>query len=648
MRHRMPRPMTATAGAAAALLACATPAVAAGGHTTARPRPVAAAAAAAGSRLVTADRRGSSLAGGDPWCVTSTTSRGHTTITAPRGQGGGAAGGTAAKYTVTVTGTTITGQPAGSHTGQVFLFNADDSARFDSPATSERLFSHGTAVFHVPAGHYWAVGDFIRPLPAQKSDDEYLDVLPQFTVRGNTTVHLSAHAATSRVQAVLPRPAVPQDTVFQLIRSSAAGPPVSLSWWEGDNGASSPEPALYVSPTSAQPTAGRLATVTAEQLGTAAYPQNSSYEYGLAYQSSGTIPPQRHVVKQAALATAHQRYYSDIGSWGLASTLPTFPVQNRTCELGSVLFWGLHFPRQQTMYLSAGPDAYWGTAYIQTGFADGTSGGQIGAPQVLLPGQQVTQDLGGYPLHPAPNVRLANVPGLPPTQVSAGRAGNTLRLAMTAFTDSTPGDLGQGTFLPVKAAASYQIEQNGTKIAGGTVPHFSGAFATAATLRPSPSVIRFRLDTSEGAKLGPLSRATRTVWTWRSAPGHDATLPAGWTCLPGGQADRSCQVQPMMTLRYHVTGLRLDGSAAPGQQVVRVQAGHLRLAHGARITRAAVSVSFNDGKTWRAARVTGRHGGYAAVFTAPAGARVTLRTSAADAAGGSVTETILNAYQTRA
>ncbi|HEY3958768.1 MAG TPA: hypothetical protein VGM53_35855 [Streptosporangiaceae bacterium] len=641
MRFRMLRPAAATAGLAATLLACVTPAAAAG-HRAAPPRGT---VTAAGPRLVAGDQGRSRQGGAGPRCVTILAATGRTRASTPPRQRAGT--GHATTYTVTVTGTTITGQPAGARSGQVFLFNADDSARFDNPVRSVLPFSHGTATFHVPAGHYWAVGDFIRQRPAHKTYDEYLDVLPQFTVRGKTTVRLTARLATSRVQAVLPRPAVPQDTLFQLIRSAAAGPPVSVSWIEAGNGPGSPEPALYVSPTAARPTAGRLATVTVEHLGTAAFPQDSRYVYGLAYQSTGTIPAQRRVVHQAALATAHQRYYSDIGSWGLATTLPTFPVENRVCPVGGALFWGLHFPRRQTMYLSAGPAVSWQTQYIQN-VAQDYSGGQVTAPRAFVPGQRVTQSLGGYPLHPAPDVRLGDIAGLPPTQVSAGRTGNTLGLAMTAFSDSAPGDLGQGTFPPLKAAASYQIDQNGTKIAGGTVPKFYGTFAEAATLSPSPSVIRFRLDTSEGAKLGPLSRATRTVWTWRSAPGRGARPPAGWTCPPGGAAGRPCAVQPMMTLRYHVTGLRLDGSAAPGQQVVRVLAGHIQLARAARVTRAAVAVSFDGGKTWRAARITGRHGSYAAVFTAPAGARVTLRTSAADAAGGSVTETITNAYRTGA
>ena len=70
------------------------------------------------------------------------------------------------------------------------------------------------------------------------------------------------------------------------------------------------------------------------------------------------------------------------------------------------------------------------------------------------------------------------------------------------------------------------------------------------------------------------------------------------------------------------------------------------LARPAPITRAALSVSFDGGETWQAARVTGTNGAYAAVFRAPAGAMVTLRARAADAAGGTVTQTIIDAYRT--
>jgi hypothetical protein len=74
--------------------------------------------------------------------------------------------------------------------------------------------------------------------------------------------------------------------------------------------------------------------------------------------------------------------------------------------------------------------------------------------------------------------------------------------------------------------------------------------------------------------------------------------------------------------------------------------GHLQLARAARITGAKVSVSFYGGKIWHPAAVTRVGSGqFTAAFTAPAGAYVMLRTSAADAAGGGITETITRAYK---
>jgi hypothetical protein len=545
-----------------------------------------------------------------------------------------------AEYTVTVTGTTIGGRPAGGRNDDVFLVNADDPAL----STSVTGFADGVAKFRVPAGNYWALGDFTKLLPKQDSWDEYLDVLPEFPVSQNTTVHVAAEAATSRIGVVVPRPVTEQYLTFQLIRSGASGPPVSLGWMLANAGPKAPVPELYINPVSVRPPAGELTTVTNEQLGSAAFPSSSRYLYDLAYQSTGTTPSHRYMVNPYALATVHMHYYAAAESAGVSGTFPAFPVSN-VCSLGGAIFGDMAFPASQTVYLTANRALTWQTQYIQNAALD-YSGGQNGPFQAYLPGEQQTQDFGAYPLHPAPDVRLSDLPAQPPVQVSAGRAGNTLRLAMTAFSDSTPGHTGQGTFPPVTAAASYQIDQNGTKIAGGAVPGFTGPFAATATLRPAPSVIQFSLNTAESAKLNPLSTASHTVWTWRSARVSGATLPPGWTCQPGQIADRACNVQPLMTLRYSVVGLGLDGAAAPGQQVVNVLVGHLQLARAAKITAARVSVSFDHGKTWRAARVTGSDGSYAAVFRAPPGTQVTLRTSASDADGGAITETITNAYQT--
>ena len=94
-----------------------------------------------------------------------------------------------------------------------------------------------------------------------------------------------------------------------------------------------------------------------------------------------------------------------------------------------------------------------------------------------------------------------------------------------------------------------------------------------------------------------------------------------------------------------VTGESLHGATDAGPQSIHLSAGHLQLVKGVQVTRAAMSVSFDAGKTWHRTTVTGHGGSYTATFTAQAGAKVSLPTSAADAAGGSIAETITNAYR---
>jgi hypothetical protein len=92
--------------------------------------------------------------------------------------------------------------------------------------------------------------------------------------------------------------------------------------------------------------------------------------------------------------------------------------------------------------------------------------------------------------------------------------------------------------------------------------------------------------------------------------------------------------------------VRLDGSAPPGRQVIRVEVGHLPLARATPVRAAAVSVSSNGGVTWhRAGLVRTGRAAFAASFTAPPGSYVTLRIRAADTAGGSITETIQRGYR---
>jgi hypothetical protein len=161
--------------------------------------------------------------------------------------------------------------------------------------------------------------------------------------------------------------------------------------------------------------------------------------------------------------------------------------------------------------------------------------------------------------------------------------------------------------------------------------------------------MRLVVDAGRSGPMFPLGTSTSTEWTWRSAHRPGGTLPAGYACelVKGGPPDRNCGVEPLLTLRYAVDGLNLDGTVRPGRQAVDVTVGHAPLTATPAIPCPTIEYSLDDGATWHAAAVADRgHGTFRAVFAATkAGGPVALRVTAADAAGSRIRETVRSAYR---
>ena len=69
-------------------------------------------------------------------------------------------------------------------------------------------------------------------------------------------------------------------------------------------------------------------------------------------------------------------------------------------------------------------------------------------------------------------------------------------------------------------------------------------------------------------------------------------------------------------------------------------------ATGGRTTRLTVDVSYDDGRSWQPAAVTGRDGAWRARVRHPRGAGfVSLRAAATDSRGNRVTEELIRAYR---
>ena len=558
-------------------------------------------------------------------------------------------------HTVTVKGTNLAGRPDTGDT--VDLFDVD-STLYESQIGSFSVFYHGIAKYSVPAGHYLAVAYFTEFSHAEIAGFR-LVTLPQFTVAANTTVVLDERTANSRVEFVTPRPSVVKDVTLGMYRVTGNGAIITLAVDAlvpgTGSGPTGPFP-IWTNVTTRPVTVGKLWTVATGYL-TSPASAPCPYEYDLAVVSpSGVIGPQRHVLAPASLATVHAGFYQDGRSTGAWTPGGVFAFQWLDPGTADALFdlpffdsFMIAVPRVETQYFSASPTLAWMNQYDPNwnfGF-----GGQSDAPRTFSPGEVTTENWGAFPLHPTPGVNLLGPDNPAPVKPSATRSGNQLSVIVTPFGDNTPGHIGSGFFgVPPgnTLTGHYELDQNGITIASGNALQGQstgfGSLLVQAGLSAKPARIRFVLTAARTGPAYPLSGASQTVWTWRSAPHPGARLPKGWICP---DATQSCSVEPMMTLLYNVAGLAVDGSAPAGPQQVQVTAGHLQLARAVTVTGATAQVSFDDGKTWRPASVTPTGGGrFNVTFTAPPSAYISLRVQASDAAGGQITETITRAYQT--
>ena len=525
----------------------------------------------------------------------------------------------------------------------IFVFNAANANIFGDPDFEGfSFFWNGSAKFSVPVGTYWAIGDFLTFGKHGKNGQERLVVLPQFTVKGATTVRVDERSATSQISAVTPRPAVASQVSIDLIRSGLRGSVNSFTFI--DSGIS-----LFVSPTTAKPTVGALSTYTTATMTNPPKTKGTPYFYNLDFQGPrGIIPPQDYVVTAADLGTVNEVFYQDVKSVGGWLDFGGFAGQLAGGLIAEALPFSL--PGQQVQYFSAGPGVAWQFLYLPNfnsfGFAFVND-----AWRTLPAGGQLTEDWNAYPLHPQPDVQLLTGPLAAelPQYASAFRVGNYLGLSEIPFSDNYFGHLGVGFYGPFSETVvdSYAVYQNGKRIAHGN-PATIGILPVKVSRKPS--AIRFVLNAGTWGARYPLSPASSTVWTWKTQVEPAARVPHSWFCgyknVHGNAVpDYRCAIQPLLTLNYQVQGLSLTGDTAPGAQTVDVSVSHVQLAAASAITGLSAAYSLNDGQSFEPATVTAAGSGQFQVgFSAPAGTDVTLRVSASDAAGGSITETIVRAY----
>ena len=552
-------------------------------------------------------------------------------------------------HTVTVRGLTAAGHP---DTGDlVFLYNATDNSIYGDPYEDPSVFYHGNAKFSVPAGQYWALAWLTTVDKKGNPTGLRTVLLPRIVIKGSATITMRGRSATSEVTFTAPKPTTVLGSVIQLAISDKHG---DFQEFGLISGPGFPE---WLSPTAQRLAAGTLsefasAWLTAPASGPSAPDTAPDMYSGIFQNTSGLIGSQHFALPAASLATVHAVYASDAATTGGVS-LSAF-TGDALAAAGTVgLIAPVAVPARVTEHLLTGPGVYWKNQYFQSESA--LEGGQADVPRSLTAGSVTTQDWNVYPLNTPldsdPTSSGGSSDGGPAASLSATRVGRMLALNVSPFTDSTAGHTGtgyaQGIFGSIGAiSGSYLIADNGAKIASGKISSMdsSGPFFDDLKLPAAPSTVSFTLGAKRTGPLFPLSTQVTDAWTWRSASTPVVAVPSDWYCADGAQ---DCAVQPLLTFGYQVARIALDGTTPAGTQEVQINVGHQALlASPPAVTTVAALYSTNGGASWRPASVTGSGGTWHASFSAPSGSYVSLRVAAADAAGGTLTETITRAFAT--
>lgn len=550
----------------------------------------------------------------------------------------------AAGYPLRVLQLDVTDRSGHPADGQAFLMNTDPSLAFmdQVPVTG------GVDRVAVPAGHYSvdfsdetfdAKGNVTSAYAVTKTDftvpatgavpDVVLDGRSAVPVRVATplpSVPESVNAGWFRTDANSPNPNDPVDPANGFDFITMGGVPFAMN----------PQPAAKVGGVSSE-----VQWIGGDAKGT--------YRYDTAFSASDVPDVSAFRVTAAQLATEHNHYYTD-------SAAPkeggVYDMPLDYADPGPLVSSALvpqTMPANVTEYLNVLPNTDWIQSDIEG------SGLTIAAdPVAPKAGSSTSIDWGRGPLAPGvgQHTILPNAAGANTCQACV--AGAELGLNLNAFDDSTasqqgmPGYSPNGT--PLQLNSTMSTYQNGQLL--GTTPNSpSFSLSDAPAAGAQYKVVYDTSTASTQVSQATSSDTTLVFGTTPTAEAGAALTPLG-TCT-GQAAGTPCLVLPVLNLNTQLA-VNEDNEAAPGAESMELNVGHVSYngtgSHAA-ITSAAVQVSFDGGKTWQAAHLTRTGtaaGDYTASWTNPAtdtGTYPSIRITAGDAVGGSISQTVNHAYE---
>jgi hypothetical protein len=529
------------------------------------------------------------------------------------------------------------GQPAPF--GSLLVVNTDDVRKFNGFP----FIVNGEARISLPTGHYSFFVDTFD-LVGDNFVDRIVNISDYQLTRAQTLT-VDMRTATTQLAVHTPRPAAADAADLDWQRTDVNGLSFSLSFGFGAGFD------VRVAPGQAA-RVGRLNFATGFHLSAPAS-EPVPYVYDLRFDSTGNAIPASlaYDVAPGDLATLNTRYHADGRREAVSARLSFLPWQSFI--FGTLL--PVTAPGARTEFVNSPPDGSWLQDYLGfllIDFSDIENPIVIFAAELVdtfrqfPPGLERTVDFARPALGPGLDfdTGLAPFPYLCP----ACRQGNSIGVFLTPVTDTVPGHFGlldfpQVTpFGPVVSTTRFRLFQNGTLLDDET-----DVRGTTVSVPAAGASYRVLYDQTRTAPWYTQGTRSQSEWTFTSAQPAGRTAPANWDCAPlpdGTLPPGDCAVLPLLTVNY-AAPVDLSGRIPAGTNHLGVTVAPTQGAPAAAVTAATVEVSFDDGASWATAPVTGNGPGqFDAVFTAPATGFVSTRVHATDAAGNTVTQTVIRAY----
>jgi hypothetical protein len=505
----------------------------------------------------------------------------------------------------------------------VYLTNTDSLAKMwaEVPAFG------GVGRIQAPSGHYSLTAMFQSFDTSGKPAATRLVVLTDFTVPDKaSTVTVDERTADLPVSASTPRPSTMAAGQVLVQRGDSTGQSSGVGVLTTD--ASAP---IFVNATPAT----KVGTLTGSVAWTAAAADPADdYLYNMVFGPFARMPADEHFVgRDTQLATVRDSLYTDPAATGGLLTPEFSAVSAGFVGYPVTAHWG----HAVTQYLGTALGGDW----LQFGSAPGSIpiNGDV---RKYTAGKHYDEDWGKGPL--APVFNHTDGPASQGDACYACTAGSSLYLALTQAGDSVLDH--QAAYFTDPATSRFTLYRDGAVVAdhdNSVGAYLKDAPQTAATYRAVYDLVL--------SEENHLSQATRshTELTVKSDPAHDPVVTGDRMC-PGQTASTPCRLLPAMTVRYRLDGTDLNNVSSAAKQTLTLDVTHASyngVTSGSPITSATVSLSFDGGKTWQNAPVTGGAGCYRATWSNTQGAKgssPTIKVVATDARGDAISQTITNAY----